>query len=347
MDRCREVIARCEKAMAGADFWNDQAAAQSVIQELKRARLAVEPFVVQERALEDARVLFELAVDEADAESLAEVETATQALARDVEALELRSLLSGPDDHLGAIVELHAGAGGTESQDWAAMLQRMLQRFAEQRGFTTKLLDLTPGEEAGLKSVAFEVEGDFAFGYLKGESGVHRLVRISPFDAQSRRHTSFASVFVSPKIDETIEVEIRDEDVRVDTYRASGAGGQHVNKTSSAVRLTHAPTGIVVQCQNERSQHRNREKAYEMLRSRLHMLEVQKEQERLQQIEATKMDNAFGSQIRSYVFHPYSLVKDHRTEVSTGNTTAVMDGDLDQFVDAYLRRHASRATRRA
>ncbi len=253
-----------------------------------------------------------------------------------IDDLELRSLLSDPDDQKNAILTIHPGAGGTESQDWAEMLLRMYLRWIEKKGFESQILDLQPGEEAGIKDATIEVRGNYAYGFLKAEAGVHRLVRISPFDFNQRRHTSFASVFVYPEIESDVEVEIDPNDLRIDTFRASGAGGQHVNKTSSAVRITHIPTGIVVTCQSERSQHRNREAAMKILRARLYQLKKQEEREKLSEIESQKKEIAWGNQIRSYVFHPYTLVKDHRTGVETGNVQAVMDGELDPFIRAYL-----------
>ncbi len=249
---------------------------------------------------------------------------------------ELAQLLGGPDDRRNAIVTLHPGAGGTEAQDWAEILLRMYLRWADRRGYRKEILEYQPGEEAGVKSVTFTVEGDYAYGYMKAEAGIHRLVRISPFDANSRRHTSFASVFVYPEIDDTIKIEIDEADLRVDTYRSSGAGGQHVNKTDSAVRLTHLPTGIVVACQNERSQHKNRAMAMKILKSRLYDLEIEKQKVKMESYHKTKKDIGFGSQIRSYVLAPYRLVKDHRTNVEVGNADGVLDGDLDQFIQAYL-----------
>jgi peptide chain release factor 2 len=334
----RKIIADSEQKMTAPDFWDDQERAREVIARLTDARSRIEGWDAASRRLEDAQVLLELGSEEKDEESLREVDATSIDLEREVAALELQSLLSGSNDRLGAIVELNAGAGGTESQDWTEMLLRMYQRWCERRGYRSLLLHATEGEEAGLKSATLEVEGDFAYGYLKAEAGVHRLVRLSPFDANHRRHTSFASVFVSPRVDESIEIEVREEDLRVDTYRASGAGGQHVNKTSSAVRITHLPTGIVAQCQNERSQHRNRDKAMEILRSRLYQREYEKKLEERREMEDSKLEIAFGSQIRSYVFHPYNQVKDHRTNLAVGNVQAVMDGDLDDFIDAYLRR---------
>jgi len=257
-------------------------------------------------------------------------------VAREMAQTELTLLLGGPDDRRNAIVILHPGAGGTEAQDWAEILLRMYLRWCDRRGYRKEILEFQPGEEAGVKSVTFLVEGDYAYGYLKAEAGIHRLVRISPFDANSRRHTSFASVFVYPEVDDDIKIEIDDADLRVDTYRSSGAGGQHVNKTDSAVRLTHFPSGIVVACQNERSQHKNRAMAMKILKSRLYELEIEKQKEKMESYHKTKKDIAWGSQIRSYVLHPYRMVKDHRTNIEIGNADGVLDGDIDEFIQGYL-----------
>jgi peptide chain release factor 2 len=274
--------------------------------------------------------------EEADASELAELNEQAEQIERRLDRLEFESLLSGPDDHRDAILTIHPGAGGTESQDWAEMLFRMYNRWIERRGFSAQLIDYQPGDEAGLKSATLEVKGDYVYGFLKAESGVHRLVRISPFDASARRHTSFASVHVFPLVEDNVEIEIKEDDVRVDTYRASGAGGQHVNKTSSAVRLTHEPTGIVVTCQSERSQHKNKDAAFRVLKARLYQLQREEEARKREKYEKNKLKIEWGSQIRSYVFHPYNMVKDHRTNVETGNVQAVMDGDLDRFIEAYL-----------
>jgi peptide chain release factor 2 len=267
---------------------------------------------------------------------LSEAAAKVHQVSREMAQTELALMLGGADDRRNAIVTLHPGAGGTEAQDWAEILLRMYLRWCDRRGYRKEILEYQPGEEAGVKSVTFIVEGDYAYGYLKAEAGIHRLVRISPFDANSRRHTSFASVFVYPEVDEDIKVEINEADLRVDTYRSSGAGGQHVNKTDSAVRLTHLPTGIVVACQNERSQHKNRAMAMKILKSRLYELELEKQKEKMETYHKTKKDIAWGSQIRSYVLHPYRLVKDHRTNIEIGNADAVLDGDIDQFIQAYL-----------
>ncbi len=289
-----------------------------------------------ERQLADLRELAELADDEDDAETLEEVSRELAELAATVERLELESLLSGEADRNDAYLQVNAGAGGTESQDWAEMLLRMYVRWAEAHGYEVEWVEETPGEEAGIKSATIKIKGENAYGWLKTESGVHRLVRISPFDAQARRHTSFASVWVYPVVDEDFEIEIDPKDLRIDTYRASGAGGQHVNRTDSAVRITHIPTGIVVQCQNDRSQHRNRAQAMAMLKARLYELELQKRRAEQQKLEEQKTDIGWGHQIRSYVLHPYKLVKDLRTGVETGNAQAVLDGDIDRFLEAAL-----------
>ncbi len=265
-----------------------------------------------------------------------EVDTELSAYTAIVEDLELKLMLGDEQDMQNAILQIHPGAGGTESQDWADMLFRMYKRWFEQKGFKSDIIDFQPGDEAGIKDVTFEVQGDYAYGLLKAEAGVHRLVRISPFDANSRRHTSFASVFVFPAVDDDIEVEINTNDIRIDTFRASGAGGQHVNKTDSAIRITHIPSGIVVSCQNERSQHKNKAQAMKVLKSRLYQLELEKEKAAHQELEDQKMDIGWGSQIRSYVFHPYNMVKDHRTKEETGNVQAVMDGGIDRFIRAWL-----------
>ncbi len=287
-----------------------------------------------ESQIADAGVLFEFAAE--DEESLGELRHLLERLNHDVSQAETAMLLSGDNDQLNAICTIHPGAGGTESQDWAEMLLRMYLKWAEQRSFKTEIIDYQPGEEAGLKSVTFRVEGEYAYGLLSAEAGVHRLVRISPFDQAARRHTSFASLFVYPEIDENIEVEILDKDLRVDTYRATGAGGQHINTTDSAVRITHLPTGIVVQCQNQRSQHQNRAVAMQVLRSRLYELEIEKRRAETAELEASKADISFGSQIRNYVLAPYQLVKDARTKLERGNVDAVLGGDIDDFIKAYL-----------
>jgi len=290
----------------------------------------------ERQKLEDAVALWQLAEEANDEVTRAEAKTAAAEARAAAQRLELSKMLSGPQDHLNAIVEINAGAGGTESQDWAQMLYRMYTRYCERKGWQVEQGDFQPGEEAGLKSVSFIARGDHAYGWLKAEVGVHRLVRISPFDSNARRHTSFASVFVYPEVDEDIDVDINPNDVRIDTFRASGAGGQKVNKTDSAIRMTHIPTGIVVSMQNERSQHKNRDMAWKVLKSRLYELGLRKQQAERDKIEAGKADNSFGSQIRNYVLAPYRMVKDVRTGVESGNTEAVLDGDLDPFISAYL-----------
>ena len=279
-------------------------------------------------------ILFEFA--DAGETELNEIETELSAYKNIVDEVELKLTLSNPEDIQNAIVSIHPGAGGTESQDWAQMLYRMYTRWAEKEECKLEVIDFQPGDEAGIKDVTFELKCDYVFGLLKGEAGVHRMVRISPFDANSRRHTSFASVFIYPAVEDNIEIDINHSDLRIDTYRASGAGGQHVNKTDSAVRITHIPTGIVAQCQNQRSQHKNKNQAMKILKSRLYQLEIEKEKEKNKDLEDQKMDIGWGSQIRSYVFHPYQMVKDHRTKEENGNTQAVMDGNLNQFIRAYL-----------
>lgn len=286
--------------------------------------------------LDDNAELFELTDPKDDSPDAQELQSAISKLNELINDFEQLALLSGPNDHRNAIITIHPGAGGTESQDWAEMLFRMYNRWIERRGFTADLMDYQPGDEAGLKSATIEVKGDFAFGHLKAESGVHRLVRISPFDASARRHTSFVSVHIYPIVEDNVEIDIKDEDVRVDTYRASGAGGQHVNKTSSAIRLTHLETNIVVTCQSERSQHKNKESAFRVLKAKLYQRHLEEEAKKMEKFEKSKKKIEWGSQIRSYVFHPYNMVKDHRTLVETGNTQAVMDGDIDRFIDAFL-----------
>ena len=324
--------------MSRNGFWDDHELAQAVIQEIKELREWVEPFDRLSSRVRTLREMEELLEAEPDADMAAELERELVALDSEIPAFELRSLLRGPDDHRDAMVEISAGAGGTEAQDWAAMLMRMYTRWAERRGFTVEVLDLSEGEEAGIKGAMLEFRGQYAYGYLRPEAGVHRLVRISPFDAQARRHTSFASVFVYPVVDNEINIEVRDEDVRMDVFRASGAGGQHVNKTSSAVRLTHIPSGIVVSCQQERSQFKNKATAMKMLRNALYQREVEERERKKAAIDAAKTDVSFGNQIRSYVFQPYTRVNDHRTELKIPDVQKVMDGAIDPFIEAYLRK---------
>lgn len=317
-------------------FWDTPEAAQKIIRERDHLSLAMTKVTKLERELSDAITLIELGDSEDDAAVIIEGEEALQELAKRTDRLRLETLLSGEVDANDCFLEIHAGAGGTEAQDWALMIQRLYLRWAERNGYKIEWMDEISGEEAGIKSCTFKVIGHQAYGWLKTESGVHRLVRISPFDSNSRRHTSFASVWVYPVIDDSFDVEIEEKDLRIDTYRASGAGGQHVNKTESAIRITHIPTNIVVQCQNDRSQHRNRAQAFAMLKARLYEFEMQKREAATQAQNASKSDIGWGHQIRSYVLHPYQLVKDLRTDVETGNTQAVLDGDIDLFIEAAL-----------
>ena len=336
IERKRARVELIERESVQPGFWEDQKRAQHLSREKSQLELAIASFERAKQTLEDAIALHELAEEANDEQARAEAEVATREAERAVERLELSRMLSGPQDHLNAIVEINAGAGGTESQDWAQMLYRMYTRYAERKGWEVEPGDFQPGEEAGLKNASFITRGDHTYGWLKPELGVHRLVRISPFDSNARRHTSFASVFVYPEVDEDIELIINPADVRTDTFRSSGAGGQKVNKTDSAIRLTHLPTGIVVSMQNERSQHKNRDMAWKVLRSRLYELELRKQQAERDKVEASKADISFGSQIRNYVLAPYRMVKDVRTGVESGNPDAVLDGDLDQFIQPYL-----------
>jgi peptide chain release factor 2 len=323
--------------MSAPGFWGDQERAQATVKEMKTAKGVVETFEEVAREVIDTGDLLALGVEEDDASTVGEIESSLPGLRKALDSLELRSFLSDPQDRLGAVVSIHPGAGGTESQDWAEMLRRMYLRWAEREGFATEFLDHQIAEEAGIKDATVAVNGDYAFGYLKGESGVHRLVRISPFDSSGRRHTSFASVFVYPQVDETIEVEIADSEIRIDTFRASGAGGQHINKTDSAVRITHLPTGLAVSSQNERSQHRNRDNAFKILKARLYALKLEEERRKLDTLYDQQKEIAWGSQIRSYVFQPYTMIKDHRTNFEMGDVQRVMDGDLEGFMNAWLK----------
>ena len=325
-----------EAQSASDGFWDNPENSQRVLQKLKQLKNKLESQEKRRASWEDMMVLCEMGNEEEDESLLPELEEEYNALIQSVESAKLQTLLTGEYDASNAILAFHAGAGGTEAQDWAQMLIRMYTRWAERNGYKLTVLDMQPGDEAGIKSAAFRVEGDYAYGYLKSEKGVHRLVRISPFDAAARRHTSFTAVDVMPELPDDVEVEINMDDVRVDYFRASGAGGQHVNKTSSAVRMTHIPTGIVVQCQNERSQLQNKEMCLKYLRAKLFELEQEKQEKLKAEIGGVHQAIEWGSQIRSYVFHPYNLVKDHRTNVETGNIQAVMDGDLDIFIEGYL-----------
>nr|WP_232508181.1 peptide chain release factor 2 [Macrococcus sp. IME1552] len=331
-------IQEFEEMMADPDFWNDGDKAQEIINKNNALKEVVNGFNALEEKYENIEVLIEMLKEESDKESEVELIQQLQSLTDDTNDFELKMLLNGEFDANNAILELHPGAGGTESQDWGEMLLRMYQRFSDKRGFKVETLDYLPGDEAGIKSVTILIKGHNAYGYLKAEKGVHRLVRISPFDSSGRRHTSFVSCDVTPELNnENIEIEVRAEDIKVDTYRASGAGGQHINTTDSAVRITHIPTGIVVTCQNERSQIKNRDQAMKMLKAKLYQRKIEEQEAELAAIRGEQKEIGWGSQIRSYVFHPYSMVKDHRTNAETGNTGAVMDGDLDLFIDAYLK----------
>ena len=323
--------------MAQPGFWDNPDAARETIAESNKIKAWVDPWNEISAKVKELDALAELLAEENDEELQGEFDRGIAAVERGLESLEVRTMLQGEDDHRDAIVTVHPGAGGLESQDWAEMLLRMYTRWAERQGYEVEVLDLQPAEEAGIKSATLEIRGDSAYGYLKAEGGVHRLVRISPFDAQARRHTSFASVFVYPSVDDEIEIEIDDGDLRVDTYRASGAGGQHINKTDSAVRITHEPTGIVVSCQQERSQHKNRATAMKMLKAALYQRALEEKERERAERESTKTEIGWGNQIRSYVFQPYTMVNDHRTELKDSDVHSVMDGELDPFIEAYLK----------
>jgi peptide chain release factor 2 len=318
------------------NFWSDNEKAQDVLKQINVRKEWVDAWNACKAQLDDTEIFYEIYNEDPQEENASELGKQVGTLEKLLNDLEFRRMLSGHDDAKNAILTIHPGAGGTESQDWAEMLMRMYLRFAELRDFKTEIMDYQAGDEAGLKSATIEVTGPYAYGYLRAEAGVHRLVRISPFDANSRRHTSFASVFVLPEIDDDIDIEINPADLRIDTYRASGAGGQHVNKTDSAIRITHLPTGLVVQCQNERSQHKNKANALKILASRLYQRQLEEQREKMKEYENSKTEIAWGNQIRSYIFHPYNMVKDHRTNVETSNVQQVMDGDLDRFIEQYL-----------
>ncbi len=322
--------------MAQSAFWDKPDAAQTTIQENKALQQKLDTWQGLERQFEDVQVLTELAEEENDESMLPEIASLAEAVEKSIEDIEFRQMLSGPHDKSNAILSINAGAGGTEAQDWADMLLRMFTRWSERQKFKTRFIDVLHDQEAGIKSATITISGEYAFGYLKSEVGVHRLVRISPFDTGKRRHTSFASIMVIPEIEDDIDIEINEEDLRVDTYRASGAGGQHVNKTDSAVRITHVPTGIVVQCQNERSQHKNRAQAMKILRARLYEQHMEEQDLEMEKLQGEKRVIAWGSQIRSYVLHPYQMVKDHRTNYESSNVTAILDGDIDEFMRKYL-----------
>ena len=322
--------------MAAADFWSDRQQAESVGKAARILKDTIADWETLDAQLEDLDQLRQMAVEEGDAEALTEVETEVEHAMQGIGELEFRTMLSDEDDSQNAILVIHSGAGGTDAAEWASMLMRLYTRWSERHGMECAVVDLQQAEEAGIKGATIEVRGDYAYGYLKAEAGVHRLVRLSPFDTSRRRHTSFASVFVYPEVEDDIEVDLNDEDVKVETYRSGGAGGQHVNKTASAVRVTHLPTGIVVQCQNERSQFKNKATAFKVLKARLYQHLKDEQKQKQLAVESTKKSIDFGSQIRSYVFHPYTIVKDHRTACETANVQAVMDGDIDRFIRAYL-----------
>jgi peptide chain release factor 2 len=336
----KSQLQKLESRMSKAGFWENPDTAQSVVSQLSALKSVIEPVEEIQREVKDLQELFELAAAESDEDELAQLADDLSALVKRCEQIELAGLLSRPEDMKNCFFSIHAGAGGTESCDWANMLLRMYTRYFEANKYKFQELDITPGEEVGIRSITLRVSGPFAFGKLSCETGVHRLVRISPFDANKRRHTSFAAVDCIPEFDDDIDIEINEDDLRIDFYRARGAGGQHVNKTSSAVRITHEPTGIVVQCQNERSQHKNRAQGMKVLKARLYMLEQQKRDAELAKLYGDKGEIAWGNQIRSYVLQPYQMVKDHRTNFQTGNVEAVLDGELNGFIENYLRYRA-------
>ena len=341
LDKKKEEIQQLEAKMSAPNFWDDQEAAQKIIDESNWLKGKVDQFEKMVEQVEDAEVLYELGKEEDDEELFTEFVEAVSNLTESVKSFELEMLLNEPYDKNNAILELHPGAGGTESQDWASILLRMYQRWAEKKNYQVEVLNYLAGDEAGVKSVTLLIKGRNAYGYLKAEKGVHRLVRISPFDASGRRHTSFVSCHVSPELDDTVDIEINPDELKIDTFRSSGAGGQHVNTTDSAVRITHIPTNTVVTCQSERSQIKNREQAMKMLKSKLYQLEIEKKEQELAALRGEQKEIGWGSQIRSYIFHPYSMVKDHRTNVEIGNVQSVIDGDIDPFIDAYLRSQIS------
>ncbi len=341
LDGKRAALTAFDAEMADAGFWANQEHARDVVQQVKSLKAWIEPFDRLEGRVKTALEMDALLEADPDPDMIAELDREAALIRPEIDAFRVRSLMQGPDDFRNAQVEISAGAGGTEAQDWASMLMRMYTRWAERRGYAVEILDLSEGEEAGIKGAVLEISGPNAFGYLRAETGVHRLVRISPFDSQARRHTSFASVFVYPVVDTDINIDIRDEDIRMDVFRASGAGGQHVNKTSSAVRLTHIPTGVVVSSQQERSQFKNKATAMKMLKNRLYQLEAEKQAAAKAALDATKADVTFGSQIRSYVFQPYTMVNDHRTELKITDVQKVMDGAIDPFIEEYLKQQGA------
>ncbi len=344
LDGKRHALIAHESEMADGAFWNNQERAQQVVQQVKSLRIWIDPFDKLWSRAQGALEMDQLLDADPDPDMIAEVDREALAIRDETDAFKLKTLLQGHDDFRDAQVEIAAGAGGTEAQDWAQMLMRMYTRWAERKNFSVEILDVSDGEEAGIKGAVLEIKGQYAFGFLRPEAGVHRLVRISPFDSQARRHTSFASIFVYPVVDNEINIEIRDEDVKLDVFRASGAGGQHVNKTSSAVRLTHLPSGIVVTCQQERSQGKNKATAMKQLKNKLYQLEVEKQAAAKAKLDANKADVTFGSQIRSYVFQPYTMVNDHRSELKITDVQKVMDGAIDPFIEAYLKQQGATAS---
>lgn len=337
LDGKGQKIEQLESKMSQANFWDDQAEAQKVIDEINQLKGLVNGFLELQEQLENIDITFELVEEEADEELFMELAKEVENLQEKINNFEIEMLLSEPYDSNNAILELHPGAGGTEAQDWASMLLRMYQRWAESKNYTVETLNYLAGDEAGVKSVTLLIKGHNAYGYLKAEKGVHRLVRISPFDSSGRRHTSFVSVEVAPEISNDIDIDIKPDEIKVDTYRSSGAGGQHVNTTDSAVRITHLPTNTVVTCQTGRSQLKNREDAMKMLRAKLYQLEIERQEKELSKLRGEQKEIGWGSQIRSYIFHPYSMIKDHRTNIDVGDVQSVMDGEIDQFIDEYLR----------
>ncbi len=331
-----EKVRQLDKEIARPNFWDDGESAQATLKQRNAVIKTIEDWQGLAKELEEIRILSELAVEEGDDETMEEADSRLKGLEKKLHRFEFQRMFASEEDERNAILDINAGAGGTEAQDWAEMLLRMYLRWAERRDFKADIVAILPGEEAGIKNVTLTIEGDYAHGFLKAETGIHRLVRISPFDTGRRRHTSFASVFVYPEASEDIVIDIDEKDLRIDTFRSSGAGGQHVNKTDSAVRITHIPTGTVAQCQNERSQHKNRATAMKILRARLYEQELQKKAQKLEELHSNKKDIAWGSQIRSYILHPYRMVKDHRTQLTIGDADRVLDGDLDEMIEAYL-----------